>query len=49
MTRIGVSIPEMLLEQLDQSRGDIPRSRAIARAIEQKLGIPSQIGDVENE
>ena len=36
---LGITLQRSILEQLDAARGDVPRSRAIERAIEAKLGI----------
>jgi len=43
---IGISLQRSTLEMLDATRGDIPRSRAIERALETKLGIvPNTSGE----
>ena len=36
---LGITLSRSTLEQLDVMRGDVPRSRAIERAVEAKLGI----------
>jgi len=36
---LGITLQRSVLEQLDAARGDIPRSRAIERAVQAKLGI----------
>lgn len=36
---LGITLQRSTLEQLDAMRGDIPRSRAIERAVQAKLGI----------
>jgi metal-responsive CopG/Arc/MetJ family transcriptional regulator len=35
----GVSFPKLLLEELDAVRGDIPRSRYIARLLEKNFSL----------
>jgi hypothetical protein len=35
--KIGITLPKSILQTIDQSRGDIPRSRYIRRAIERHL------------
>jgi hypothetical protein len=36
---LGITLQRSVLEQLDVMRGDVPRSRAIERAVKAKLGI----------
>jgi len=36
---VGISFPKTLLEELDQARGDVPRSTYIQRILEKKFEV----------
>ena len=45
--KIGITLPKSVIQNIDQKRGDIPRSRYIRRAIERYLGNNSS-KDIDN-
>jgi metal-responsive CopG/Arc/MetJ family transcriptional regulator len=36
--KLGITLPKSVIQNIDQRRGDIPRSRYIRRAVERYLG-----------
>lgn len=45
---MGVSMPRALEEQIDQKRGDIPRSKYISRILEQQVVHENKIVNQQN-
>ena len=45
MKRVNLELPEQLLEEIDEARGDVPRNRWIRRAIEHRLSISLDLGE----
>ena len=39
LERLSVLVSDAVMKALDKNRGDIPRSRYVARFLEEKLGI----------
>lgn len=37
--KLGITLPKSLLQKIDNTRGDIPRSTFIRRAVESQLGV----------
>jgi metal-responsive CopG/Arc/MetJ family transcriptional regulator len=47
--KLGITLPKSTIQNIDQRRGDIPRSRFIRRAIERYLGSNSKdIDSIDN-
>jgi hypothetical protein len=44
---VGISVPKVVLEQIDRDRGDINRSRYLLRLIEDKYGSKLQSGGTD--
>ena len=45
---MGVSMPRNLREQIDQKRGDIPRSKYISRVLERQLEHENSVVNKQN-
>jgi metal-responsive CopG/Arc/MetJ family transcriptional regulator len=41
--KLGITLPKLVIQKIDQRRGDIPRSRFIRRAVERHLGSSKDI------
>jgi hypothetical protein len=37
--KLGITMPQMLVNQMDKVRGDIPRSRYLVRLVEKSLNL----------
>jgi len=42
LTRIGITLPEKLLELIEKRRGDTARSRFVVRMLERAMGVPEK-------
>lgn len=40
--KLGITLPQVLVTQMDEVRGDIPRSRYLMRLVEQSLSCQSK-------
>jgi hypothetical protein len=45
MANINLTLPLELLEQIDEARGDVPRTVWIRRAIEHRLDVSMDLGE----
>ena len=47
--KLGITLPKSIIQNIDQRRGDIARSRYIRRAVERYLGSNKDIDSIDNK